>query len=76
MVYTLAQCTPDLPWTDCNHCLRTAIAELPFCCAGLHLPAHDIFGRLSMARPQIHSRRTIYSGEEIGLKSVPKIKVA
>ncbi|XP_057961827.1 cysteine-rich receptor-like protein kinase 25 isoform X2 [Malania oleifera] len=33
-VYALAQCTPNLPWTDCNRCLRTAVALLPACCTG------------------------------------------
>ncbi|XP_030511487.2 cysteine-rich receptor-like protein kinase 10 isoform X4 [Rhodamnia argentea] len=28
-LYTLAQCTPDLTGSDCNTCLRAAIASLP-----------------------------------------------
>ncbi|XP_021293796.1 cysteine-rich receptor-like protein kinase 25 isoform X5 [Herrania umbratica] len=33
-LYTLAQCTPDLPVSSCDTCLTTAIAFLPICCLG------------------------------------------
>lgn len=33
-LYSLAQCTPDLSSSDCNTCLREAIARLPNCCSG------------------------------------------
>ncbi|CAB4275863.1 unnamed protein product [Prunus armeniaca] len=33
-LYSLVQCTPDLSTTDCNRCLRGAIALLPECCYG------------------------------------------
>ncbi|XP_022720578.1 cysteine-rich receptor-like protein kinase 10 isoform X2 [Durio zibethinus] len=33
-LYSLVQCTPDLSSTDCNTCLRGAIADLPNCCSG------------------------------------------
>ncbi|XP_022720570.1 cysteine-rich receptor-like protein kinase 10 isoform X2 [Durio zibethinus] len=33
-LYSLVQCTPDLSSTDCNTCLRGAIAALPNCCSG------------------------------------------
>ncbi|KAK9223662.1 hypothetical protein WN944_012108 [Citrus x changshan-huyou] len=33
-LYSLAQCTPDLSSSDCNICLRGAIAQLPNCCSG------------------------------------------
>ncbi|ONI10113.1 hypothetical protein PRUPE_4G027800 [Prunus persica] len=33
-LYSLVQCTPDLSGTDCDRCLRGAIALLPACCNG------------------------------------------
>ncbi|CAL2251424.1 unnamed protein product [Prunus armeniaca] len=33
-LYSLVQCTPDLSSTDCDGCLRGAIALLPACCNG------------------------------------------
>ncbi|PPD85453.1 hypothetical protein GOBAR_DD17610 [Gossypium barbadense] len=33
-LYSLLQCTPDLTTSDCNTCLRGAIADLPNCCDG------------------------------------------
>ncbi|KAH9748246.1 cysteine-rich receptor-like protein kinase 10 [Citrus sinensis] len=33
-LYALAQCTQDLSSSDCNKCLRGAIAQLPTCCGG------------------------------------------
>ncbi|CAL9015223.1 unnamed protein product [Prunus brigantina] len=33
-LYSLVQCTPDLSSTDCDRCLRGAIALLPTCCNG------------------------------------------
>ncbi|MBA0569362.1 hypothetical protein Golob_006798, partial [Gossypium lobatum] len=33
-LYSLLQCTPDLTTSDCNTCLRGAIADLPSCCDG------------------------------------------
>ncbi|GAY34228.1 hypothetical protein CUMW_010300 [Citrus unshiu] len=33
-LYSLAQCTPDLSSSDCNTCLRGAVARLPSCCSG------------------------------------------
>ncbi|KAM1008779.1 hypothetical protein ACFX2J_005149 [Malus domestica] len=33
-LYSLAQCTPDLSSTDCDQCLRGAIALFPACCDG------------------------------------------
>ncbi|KAL9456258.1 hypothetical protein AB3S75_005475 [Citrus x aurantiifolia] len=33
-LYALAQCTQDLSSSDCNICLRGAIAQLPTCCGG------------------------------------------
>ncbi|KAJ4840529.1 hypothetical protein Tsubulata_027341 [Turnera subulata] len=33
-LYSLVQCTPDLSSSDCEQCLRAAIANLPRCCGG------------------------------------------
>jgi hypothetical protein len=33
-LYSLVQCTPDISSTDCNMCLRGAMANLPMCCDG------------------------------------------
>eukprot|EP00257_Ricinus_communis_P025564 XP_025012978.1 uncharacterized protein LOC8267391 isoform X3 [Ricinus communis] len=33
-LYTLAQCTPDLSYSDSAQCLHTAISNLPLCCDG------------------------------------------
>ncbi|PRQ28547.1 putative protein kinase RLK-Pelle-DLSV family [Rosa chinensis] len=33
-LYTLGQCTQDLPTPNCSGCLTGAIARLPFCCSG------------------------------------------
>ncbi|XP_058092234.1 cysteine-rich receptor-like protein kinase 10 isoform X2 [Magnolia sinica] len=33
-VYGLVQCTEDLSRSDCNLCLRSAIADIPTCCDG------------------------------------------
>ncbi|GMH05358.1 hypothetical protein Nepgr_007198 [Nepenthes gracilis] len=33
-LYTLAQCTPDLPSSDCYGCLTDCIGRLPSCCSG------------------------------------------
>ncbi|KAF8409479.1 hypothetical protein HHK36_005555 [Tetracentron sinense] len=33
-LYSLVQCTPDLSASQCNRCLRGAIAALPSCCSG------------------------------------------
>ncbi|KAK4258914.1 hypothetical protein QN277_005309 [Acacia crassicarpa] len=33
-LYGLEQCTPDLTVSDCNTCLRSAIAAVPNCCDG------------------------------------------
>ena len=34
VLYSLAQCTPDLSNAGCNTCLRDAISILPGCCSG------------------------------------------
>ncbi|XP_057463249.1 cysteine-rich receptor-like protein kinase 25 [Actinidia eriantha] len=34
VLYSLAQCTPDLSNAGCNTCLRDAISVLPSCCGG------------------------------------------
>ncbi|KAK7343578.1 hypothetical protein VNO77_12411 [Canavalia gladiata] len=34
MLYTLAQCTPDLSELDCEKCLKEGVANLPSCCYG------------------------------------------
>ncbi|XP_057463250.1 cysteine-rich receptor-like protein kinase 10 [Actinidia eriantha] len=34
VLYSLAQCTPDLSNAGCNTCLRDAISILPSCCGG------------------------------------------
>ncbi|XP_062161841.1 cysteine-rich repeat secretory protein 38-like [Alnus glutinosa] len=33
-LYSLVQCTPDISSSDCNMCLRRAMANLPMCCDG------------------------------------------